>query len=178
MCLRSEVKSKRNKLLPGGKTAHLTFKIPFDIMDDCICSILKNSALAKVLQSASLLIWDECSAQHRFAFKAVDRTLRDLRNCEEIFGGITTILGGDFLQTLPVIKGNQRSPVVHSCLLSSPLWCISKPMFLNWNRTCAWARLHPIRPCCLASQIGDGFSECAEGLCRFASAHLVFHACR
>ena len=110
------------QLLPGGKTAHSTFKIPFDIMDDSICSIPKNSALAKVLQSASLLIWDECSAQHRFAFEAVDRTLRDLRDCEEIFGGITTILGGDFLQTLPVIKGNQRSPVVHSCLLSSPLW--------------------------------------------------------
>ena len=110
------------QLLPGGRTAHSTFKIPFDIMDNSICSIPKNSSLAELLKTAALLIWDECSAQHRFAFEAVDRTLRDLRDCDEMFGGITTILGGDFLQTLPVIKGNLRSPVVHACLLSSPLW--------------------------------------------------------
>ena len=110
------------QLLPGGRTAHSTFKIPFEIMDDSICSIPKNSSLADLLKTVTLLIWDECSAQHRFAFEAVDRTLRDLRDCDEMFGGITTILGGDFLQTLPVIKGNLRSPVVHACLLSSPLW--------------------------------------------------------
>ena len=110
------------QLLPGGRTAHSTFKIPFEIMDDSICSIPKNSSLADLLKTSSLLIWDECSAQHRFAFEAVDRTLRDLRDSDEMFGGITTILGGDFLQTLPVIKGNLRSPVVHACLLSSPLW--------------------------------------------------------
>ena len=103
------------QLLPGGRTAHSTFKIPFDIMDDSVCSIPKNSSLADLLKTATLLIWDECSAQHRFAFEAVDRTLRDLRDCDEMFGG-------DFLQTLPVVKGNLRSPVVHACLLSSPLW--------------------------------------------------------
>ena len=91
-------------------------------MDDSVCSIPKNSSLADLLKTATLLIWDECSAQHRFAFEAVDRTLRDLRDCDEMFGGVTTILGGDFLQTLPVVKGNLRSPVVHACLLSSPLW--------------------------------------------------------
>ena len=110
------------QLLPGGKTAHSTFKIPFDIMDNSICSILKNSLLAKLLKIASLLIWDECSAQHRFTFKAVNCTLRDLCDSDEMFGGITTILGGDFLQTLPVVKGNLRSPIIHACLLSSPLW--------------------------------------------------------
>ena len=110
------------QLLLGGKTAHSTFKILFDIMDNSICSILKNSLLAKLLKTASLLIWDECSAQHRFAFEAVDHTLCDLCDSDEMFGGITTILGGNFLQTLPVVKGNLRLPIVHACLLSSPLW--------------------------------------------------------
>ena len=48
--------------------------------------------------------------------------LRDLRDNDEIFGSITTVLGGDFLQTLPVVKMNLQSPIVHACLLSSMLW--------------------------------------------------------
>ena len=109
-------------LLPGGRTAHSMFKIPFDILDDSICSIAKTSSLATLLKMTQLLIWDECSAQNRFAFEAVDRTLRDLRDRNEMFGGITTVLGGDFLQTLPIPNEKSRSHIVHACLLSSPLW--------------------------------------------------------
>ena len=42
--------------------------------------------------------------QHCFAFEAVDRTLQDLQDSLLPFGGIPTVLGGDFLQTLPVVK--------------------------------------------------------------------------
>ena len=122
------------QLLPGGRTAHSMFKIPFEILDDSMCSIPKNSSLAEVLKSATLLIWDECSAQHRYAFEAVDRTLRDLRDSNELFGGIPTVLGGDFLQTLPVVKGNLRSPIVHACLLSSPLWTSIKRNVLKLEK--------------------------------------------
>ena len=122
------------QLLPGGRTAHSSFKILFNIMDDSVCSIPKNSSLADLLKTATLLIWDECSVQHRFAFEAVDRTLRDLRDCDDMFRGITTILGGDFLHTLPVVKGNLRSPVVHSCLLSSPLWSRVKNNILKLEK--------------------------------------------
>ena len=109
-----------------GKTAHSTFKILFDIMDDTICSIPKNSALTKVLQNMSLLIWDECSMQNWFTFEAINCTLHNLHDCNEMFGGITMILGGDFLQTLPIFKGNLHSPIIHACLLSSPLWlCVT-----------------------------------------------------
>jgi hypothetical protein len=122
------------QLLPGGRTAHSMFKIPFEIMEDSVCAIPKNSSLADVLKMAALIIWDECSAQHRFAFEAVDRTLRDLRDSNDLFGGIPTVLGGDFLQTLPVVKTNLRSPIVHACLLSSPLWVAIKHNVLKLER--------------------------------------------
>ena len=45
----------------------------------------------------------------RYAFEALDRTLRDILGYEnsakrdKIFGGLTVLLGGDFRQILPVI---------------------------------------------------------------------------
>lgn len=118
-------------LLPGGRTAHSTFKIPFELLEDSTCAIPKSSALARFLTTVDLIIWDECSAQHRHAFEAVDRALRDVRDTSSIFGGVTTVLGGDFLQTLPVVKRGSRSQVVHACLLSSPLWNVIEPNVLR-----------------------------------------------
>ena len=122
------------QLLPGGRTAHSMFKILFEIMDNSVCSIPKNSSLVQVLKTAELIIWDECSAQHCFAFEAVDRMLHNLCNHDELFGGVTTVLGGDFLQTLPVIKTNLHSPVVHVCLLSSLLWQAIKDNVLKLEK--------------------------------------------
>ena len=109
-------------LLPGGRTAHSCYKIPIDIHSHSVCSLTKHSAFATFIKEVSLIIWDECSMQHRFAFEAVDRTLQDLHECSLPFGGIPTVLGGDFLQTLPVVKRGKRSDIVHACILSSPLW--------------------------------------------------------
>ncbi|GBP02221.1 hypothetical protein EVAR_87047_1 [Eumeta japonica] len=70
---------------------------------DSVCSIRKNGPLGKVLQDVSLIIWDECTMIHRAHVEALDRTLRDIRNCDKIMGGITVMFAGDFRQTLPVI---------------------------------------------------------------------------
>lgn len=37
------------------------------------------------------------------------------------------VLGGDFFQTLPVVKQGTRSHIVHACLLASPLWPSIRP---------------------------------------------------
>src|ERR1700710_936020 len=46
-------------LLNGGRTAHSTLKIPISINKDSYCNIPKNSQLAKQIQQAKILIWDE-----------------------------------------------------------------------------------------------------------------------
>ena len=66
--------------------------------------------------------------QHRFAFEALDRTLRDIMKSisqdrhEKVFGGITVLLGGDFRQILPVISRAPRSEVVSASINRSRLW--------------------------------------------------------
>jgi len=109
-------------LLPGGCTAHSSFKIPLDLHNDSTCPIKRNTQLASILKSAHLLIWDECSLQHCFAFEAVNRTLQDIRENDLLFGGLSTILGGDFLQILPVVKRGGRSDVIQASLFTSSLW--------------------------------------------------------
>ncbi|KAL5731011.1 hypothetical protein ACHQM5_003777 [Ranunculus cassubicifolius] len=109
-------------LLTGGRTAHSTFKLPLEIMDNSICGFVKNSDRAIFLKKADLIIWDEVPMQHRHCVEAVNRTLQDIRNDEAPFGGITVVLGGDFRQTLPIITKGVREDFVGASLRRSPLW--------------------------------------------------------
>jgi len=49
-------------LLEGGRTSHSRFKIPIDIHSESICTISAQSDLAKLLQMAKLIVWDEAPA--------------------------------------------------------------------------------------------------------------------
>ncbi|XP_048514974.1 LOW QUALITY PROTEIN: ATP-dependent DNA helicase pif1-like [Athalia rosae] len=122
-------------LLAGGRTAHSTFKLPLTVslQQDSVCSIRKNGPLEKVLQDVSLIIWDECTMIHRAHVEALDRTLRDIRSCDKIMGGITVMFAGDFRQTLPVIVRGTRADIVKSCLKSSPLWKFVHTLKLSTN---------------------------------------------
>ena len=82
-------------LLPGGRTAHSTFKLPIEMKDDKpICSMSPDSNEAEVLRQCVLIIWDECTMSHRKAFEAVDRLLRDITKSNEIMGGKLVSLSG------------------------------------------------------------------------------------
>ena len=122
------------QLLTGGRTAHSSFKIPIDLFIHSTCSLSKHGAFSHFLKSVHVIIWDECSMQHRHAFEAVDRTLQDLLDNPNSFGGIPVVLGGDFLQTLPVVPRGSRSATVHACVLSSPLWPYIAPNVLKLER--------------------------------------------
>ena len=87
-------------LLDGGRTAHSRFKIPFDILEDSICDIKAQTALAELLRQTVLIIWDEAPAQHRYCFEAVDRTLKDICQNDKWFGGIVTLLSGNTFLSL------------------------------------------------------------------------------
>jgi hypothetical protein len=121
-------------LLEGGRTAHSIFKIPVDgLTDETHCSIPKESLLAGMLRLTRLIIWDEIGMQHRHAPEAVDRTLRDIRNCDQPFGGITVVFGGDFQQILPVVVKGSREEIVAASLQRSYLWPTTKILKLCRN---------------------------------------------
>uniref|UniRef100_A0A0A9DV49 ATP-dependent DNA helicase n=1 Tax=Arundo donax TaxID=35708 RepID=A0A0A9DV49_ARUDO len=114
-------------LLPGGRTAHSRFKIPCDL-EGAICDIKKGTMLAELIQSTSLIIWDDALMTHRRAFETLDKTLRDLlsthtSSVENIpFGGKVLVLGGDLRQILPVIESGTRSEIIDAAIVNSPLW--------------------------------------------------------
>jgi ATP-dependent DNA helicase PIF1 len=98
--------------LQGGRTAHSRFKIPIPVMEDSTCSIRAQSALAKLVRKADLIIWDEIFSCDRLNLECVDRSLKDLMNSEKLFGGKVVFLGGDPRQTLPVVKRGSRGQIV------------------------------------------------------------------
>ncbi|RXW11836.1 hypothetical protein EST38_g14019 [Candolleomyces aberdarensis] len=109
-------------LLPGGRTSHSMFSIPITIHEDSICPVDKSSNRASLMREASAIIWDEIGAQHRHAVEAVDRMLRDVRDDQRPFGGLTVVFGGDFQQTLPVVPRGSREEIVHATILKSYIW--------------------------------------------------------
>ncbi|XP_076290998.1 uncharacterized protein LOC143214169 [Lasioglossum baleicum] len=122
-------------LLPGGRTAHSTFKIPIglDRSETPICNISRNSDLAKVIQDCHLIVWDECTMANKKAIEAVDRTIRDIRSTNTVMGSITTLFSGDFRQILPVVYRGTRADEVNACLEQSTIWPAIEKVTLTTN---------------------------------------------
>lgn len=84
--------------------------------------------LSSLIESASLIIWNEALMTHRKCFEALDRSLRDVLSDRDPlltdipFGGKIVVLGGDLRQILPVIEGGTRSQIVNAAVTNSPLW--------------------------------------------------------
>jgi hypothetical protein len=121
-------------LLPGGRTAHSMFKIPIDgLSSSSVCNIPKNSMRAGLMRAVKCIIWDEIVPQHRHAIEALDRTLRDLRDYDNPFGGVTVLIGGDFQQTLPVIPKGSRQEILDATVTRSYLWADIETLHLHRN---------------------------------------------
>ncbi|PNX61002.1 ATP-dependent DNA helicase PIF1, partial [Trifolium pratense] len=90
-------------LLPGGRTAHSRFKLPFEATPGSYCDIRKQTHLANLLRVAAAIIWDEAPMTNRYCLEALDKSLKDVLNSNAPFGGKVMIMGGDFRQVLPVI---------------------------------------------------------------------------
>ncbi|CAJ2651719.1 unnamed protein product [Trifolium pratense] len=126
-------------LLPGGRTAHSTFALPFLLNEQSTCGIKWKSVRAELLRKTKLIIWDEAPMMHRFCFEAFDRTMRDIMSSvnpeanTKPFGGMTVVLGGDFRQILPVVRKGSRQDIISSAVNSSDLWSYCRVLRLTKN---------------------------------------------
>ncbi|KAG6720710.1 hypothetical protein I3842_03G074600 [Carya illinoinensis] len=89
-------------ILPGGRTAHSRFKIPLDTDEHSICCVSKQSAIAKLLRVARLIIWDKAPMSRKQHIQALDKMLRDINDSELTFSGKVVVFCGDFRQVLLV----------------------------------------------------------------------------
>ncbi|XP_023743192.1 uncharacterized protein LOC111891380 [Lactuca sativa] len=121
-------------LLPSGTTARSRFKIPIDLASNRSCDIKKRTSLADLMKHTSLIIWDEDPMSDRRCFEYLDRSLRDVLDCDEKpFNGISVLLGGDFRQTLPVLPKGTRSQIIDLTLPNSYLWKFFDIQMLTQN---------------------------------------------
>lgn len=96
-------------LLPGGRTAHSRFAIPFNPNEESTCNIKQESPLAELIVKSKIVIWDEAPMMHKFCFESLDKNMRDIMrfsnpsSFELHFGGKTIVFGCDFRHILPVI---------------------------------------------------------------------------
>jgi ATP-dependent DNA helicase PIF1 len=126
-------------LIPGGRTAHSRFGLPFIIDETSMCGVTPNTPLASLVIKAKLIIWDEAPMMHKHCFEALDRSLRDVlktvdeRNKDIPFGGKVVVLGGDFRQILPVMPKATRPEIVYGTVNSSNLWRYCEVLTLTKN---------------------------------------------
>ncbi|XP_021990657.1 uncharacterized protein LOC110887059 [Helianthus annuus] len=104
-------------LLPGGRTAPSRFHIPLNLTETSMCFIKPDDDVADLLKKTKLIIWDEAPMNHKHAFEALDRTMKDIFKCEMTFGGKVMVFGGDFRQILPVVPNGSRRYIVDISLM-------------------------------------------------------------
>ncbi|XP_027076803.1 uncharacterized protein [Coffea arabica] len=109
-------------ILPGGRTAHSRFKISIDISDGGTCRISKQSSLVTLIKESKLIIWDETPMSKRAAIEALDDMLRDIMNSNKIFGEKVVVFGGDFRQTLLIVRSGTKAETINACFINSSLW--------------------------------------------------------
>nr|XP_016471553.1 PREDICTED: uncharacterized protein LOC107793670 isoform X1 [Nicotiana tabacum]XP_016471558.1 PREDICTED: uncharacterized protein LOC107793670 isoform X1 [Nicotiana tabacum]XP_016471563.1 PREDICTED: uncharacterized protein LOC107793670 isoform X1 [Nicotiana tabacum]XP_016471572.1 PREDICTED: uncharacterized protein LOC107793670 isoform X1 [Nicotiana tabacum]XP_016471583.1 PREDICTED: uncharacterized protein LOC107793670 isoform X1 [Nicotiana tabacum]XP_016471591.1 PREDICTED: uncharacterized pro len=109
-------------ILPGGRTAHSRFKIPIDINENVSCNISKQSALASLIRDAKLIVWDEASMANKRMLEFFDLLLKDLMDTNILFGRKVVVFGGDFRQTLPVVRNGKKEDFINQSLLYCSIW--------------------------------------------------------
>jgi ATP-dependent DNA helicase PIF1 len=109
-------------LFSGGRTTHSYLKIP--IVLDCmsLCCIHKQDDLAALIRQTKLILWDEALMTNKLTFEAMDRTLCDLTNRNEPFGGIIFVMLRDFHQVFPIIPQGSHADIVSASIKNSYLW--------------------------------------------------------
>ncbi|XP_059289935.1 uncharacterized protein LOC132043482 [Lycium ferocissimum] len=120
-------------ILPGRMTAHSCFKFPIEIDEQFSCNISKQSSLAALICDAKLIVWDEVSMAKKKVLEAFDILLKDLMDTNALFGGKVVILGGDFRQTLSVVRSGKKEDFIQESLLYSEIWNQLEKMRLSEN---------------------------------------------
>jgi len=114
-------------LFLGERTAHSTLTVPIEITEASSLTIEKDSPRADLVRVATLIIWDKAPMMHRWCFEAVDQSMRDIMSKNDPlnefrpFGGMTIVLGGDFMQILHVVRKRSRQDIVDASINSSKI---------------------------------------------------------
>ena len=122
-----------SSLVDGGKTVHSTFSLTIPLVSDMSPKISAASDKGKMLKAAKLIIWDEATMASSYAYNSVDLLLRDLMKINLPFGGKVLVMGGDFRQTLPILKHGTHVYVFGITVKKSNIWGYVQKFALTRN---------------------------------------------
>jgi len=120
-------------LLVNGTTVHRQFAVPLNTDEESECTVPTGSDLEKTLKMTDVVIWDEATMSDKRVYACVDRCLRDVSSSKRPFGGKLMLLGGDWKQLLPIVRGITTRGVVQFTLRKSEYWDNFKKMELKKN---------------------------------------------
>lgn len=81
--------------LDKGGTVHSKLKAPLFVTPDSSLNISAQSAIAKVICRAKLLVYEEAVMHNVDLLNAVDKTFKDMRQDQRPFGGMLVVMAGD-----------------------------------------------------------------------------------
>jgi ATP-dependent DNA helicase PIF1 len=120
-------------LLKGGRTYHSQFKVFGPFNETTTSDLRETSVDADLIRKAKVIIWDESTMADTHALDAVNRLLKTLMRNNKPFGGKVLLLGGDFRQTLPILKHGSRGAIVEACIKFNRVWNRFKRLKLTNN---------------------------------------------
>uniref|UniRef100_A0A0L8H128 ATP-dependent DNA helicase n=1 Tax=Octopus bimaculoides TaxID=37653 RepID=A0A0L8H128_OCTBM len=111
-------------LLNSVQTPHSTFKLPFNVVhqENPMCYIMHSLDEATILKKYKLIVLDEATMSCKCSLQVLDITMRDLRSNNNILGGATLLLAGDFQQILLIIPKETPADELNTSLKNSLLW--------------------------------------------------------
>jgi hypothetical protein len=122
--------------LEQGATMHHTFGLPPVQNPDHTWHSFINaeSAHALRLRQSDVVLIDEISMVNKWALTAIDNMFKDFMQNNLPFGGKVVVVGGDFLQLLPVLEHSDEQMQIDACAIYSPLWTLFHAFKLIQNK--------------------------------------------
>ena len=109
-------------LFINGRTMHSRFKIPLNVTPNSKLTIKKQSIHAELIRQSRIIIWDEAPMANSSILRWLDCQLKDIMGNEELFGGKTIVLSGDFKQIPPVIPKASTTVIINSSIAKCELF--------------------------------------------------------
>ncbi|XP_019236919.1 PREDICTED: uncharacterized protein LOC109217141 [Nicotiana attenuata] len=69
----------------------------------------------------------------KYMIEALDALLRDIMDADTMFDGKIIVFGGDFRQTLLVVRNEKKDDFIHEILLYSEIWNKHEKLYLSEN---------------------------------------------
>jgi hypothetical protein len=121
-------------LLINGRTVHTSFRLPLHCeKGEVACKVGANTVVGKELAAYDVFILDESSMVPRYALEAIDKLLRELHDETQPFGGVVMLLGGDFRQIPPVLRGGDLTEQWYINIRNSSAWQYFQLFTLSQN---------------------------------------------